>query len=439
MARTKESIKNSNTKTVTKKNTNTVKKAAQITKGITKPKVTKTSTKKTKRNTRTALTDPAITRIARRAGVMSITPSAKDVVRESIDQLTKEIVDTAVYHMQLNNRKTLMPKDIKLVLHEKGYVIADSTEKKGIKYDKFNGFETYIKQLVKVSNAEISINSSAAHQMNALLHALGHSIADYAQKTIHADHKSMMKPKHILYSISVVMGADLSDNVIKFVETRIKNYESSKMVKGVNIEASKKRSARSRAGLIIPPSRCNQFLAGCMKRGMLVRIALTSALEYVAKEVLSLAGNGAIENKKKRISPVELKTVVMFDESLKNLVDNKLGLHIVNAGFENNIRQGLLPKQGVKRGKPGSVALKTVRSEQKSTKNAMRKATYERYLKSFAPTGSRVSEKAVIEMQHYTESVVFDILKLSQDITLNAARTRVSDKDVTLSKCALKI
>ena len=65
-------------------------------------------------------------------------------------------------------------------------------------------------------------------------------------------------------------------------------------------------------------------------------------MEYLAAEVLELAGNAARDNKKSRIIPRHLHLAVRNDEELNRLLD---GVTISQGGVLPNINAALLPKK----------------------------------------------------------------------------------------------
>ncbi|KAE8717191.1 Histone H2A [Hibiscus syriacus] len=71
-------------------------------------------------------------------------------------------------------------------------------------------------------------------------------------------------------------------------------------------------------------------------------VYLAAVLEYLAAEVLELAGNAARDNKKNRIIPRHLLLAVRNDEELGKLLD---GVTITHGGVLPNINPVLLPKK----------------------------------------------------------------------------------------------
>lgn len=80
-------------------------------------------------------------------------------------------------------------------------------------------------------------------------------------------------------------------------------------------------------------------------------VYLAAVLEYLAAEVLELAGNASRDNKKTRIVPRHIQLAVRNDEELSRLLGQ---VTIANGGVLPNIHTVLLPKKtGVTAGKPG--------------------------------------------------------------------------------------
>lgn len=70
-------------------------------------------------------------------------------------------------------------------------------------------------------------------------------------------------------------------------------------------------------------------------------VYLTAVLEYLAAEILELAGNAAQDNKRARITPRHIQLAVRHDEELSKLFEN---VTIAAGGVIPNILPVLLPK-----------------------------------------------------------------------------------------------
>ena len=89
--------------------------------------------------------------------------------------------------------------------------------------------------------------------------------------------------------------------------------------------SSKAVSKSSRAGLQFPVGRVGRLLrhAHYTERvGAGSPVYLAAVLEYLAAEVLELAGNAAKDNKKTRIVPRHILLAIRNDEELNKLLNN---------------------------------------------------------------------------------------------------------------------
>jgi histone H2A len=107
----------------------------------------------------------------------------------------------------------------------------------------------------------------------------------------------------------------------------------------------KSKTRSSRAGLQFPVGRVHRFLrrGNYAKRvGAGAPVYMAAVLEYLAAEILELAGNAARDNKKSRIIPRHLQLAVRNDEELNRLMS---GVTIAQGGVLPNIQAVLLPKK----------------------------------------------------------------------------------------------
>ncbi|XP_062004270.1 histone H2A.1 [Rosa rugosa] len=125
--------------------------------------------------------------------------------------------------------------------------------------------------------------------------------------------------------------------------------ESAKVTRGAGGrkggDRKKSVSKSVKAGLQFPVGRIARFLKKgryAQRTGSGAPIYLAAVLEYLAAEVLELAGNAARDNKKTRINPRHVQLAVRNDEELGKLL---AGVTIASGGVLPNINPVLLPKK----------------------------------------------------------------------------------------------
>ena len=103
------------------------------------------------------------------------------------------------------------------------------------------------------------------------------------------------------------------------------------------------KSRSSRAGLQFPVGRVHRLLRKgnyAQRVGAGAPVYLAAVLEYLAAEILELAGNAARDNKKTRIIPRHLQLAIRNDEELNKLLGS---VTIAQGGVLPNIHSVLLP------------------------------------------------------------------------------------------------
>ncbi|GAA5847105.1 hypothetical protein JCM11251_003716, partial [Rhodosporidiobolus azoricus] len=87
--------------------------------------------------------------------------------------------------------------------------------------------------------------------------------------------------------------------------------------------SSKAQSRSAKAGLQFPVGRIHRLLRRgnyAQRVGAGAPVYLAAVLEYLAAEILELAGNAARDNKKSRIIPRHLQLAIRNDEELNRLL-----------------------------------------------------------------------------------------------------------------------
>uniref|UniRef100_A0A6I8SQL7 Core histone macro-H2A n=1 Tax=Xenopus tropicalis TaxID=8364 RepID=A0A6I8SQL7_XENTR len=135
-----------------------------------------------------------------------------------------------------------------------------------------------------------------------------------------------------------------------------------------------KLSRSARAGVIFPVGRMMRYLRrGTHKYriGMGAPVYMAAVIEYLAAEILELAGNAARDNKKGRITPRHILLAVANDEELNQLLR---GVTIASGGVLPRIHPELLAKKRGSRGKETILSQPVEKKKKKSGKRP--KATH---------------------------------------------------------------
>ncbi|XP_050062505.1 histone H2A-like [Aphis gossypii] len=130
-----------------------------------------------------------------------------------------------------------------------------------------------------------------------------------------------------------------------FIETTIMSGRG----KAGKSKGGKSKTRSSRAGLQFPVGRIHRLLRKgnyAERVGAGAPVYLAAVMEYLAAEVLELAGNAARDNKKSRIIPRHLQLAIRNDEELNKLLS---GVTIAQGGVLPNIQAVLLPKKTEKK------------------------------------------------------------------------------------------
>ena len=111
----------------------------------------------------------------------------------------------------------------------------------------------------------------------------------------------------------------------------------------------KSTSRSAKAGLQFPVGRIARYMRAMNlsdRLGSGAPVYMAAVLEYLAAEILELAGNAARDNKRSRIIPRHVQLAIRNDEELNKLLGN---VTIAAGGVLPNIHAVLLPKKKSKK------------------------------------------------------------------------------------------
>ena len=108
----------------------------------------------------------------------------------------------------------------------------------------------------------------------------------------------------------------------------------------------KATSRSAKAGLQFPVGRVARYMRNmrvASRIGGGAPVYMAAVLEYLAAEILELAGNAARDNKKTRIVPRHIQLAVRNDEELNKLLGH---VTIASGGVLPSVQSALVPKKG---------------------------------------------------------------------------------------------
>ncbi|CAO3693029.1 unnamed protein product [Umbelopsis ramanniana] len=129
---------------------------------------------------------------------------------------------------------------------------------------------------------------------------------------------------------------------------------------GKSASGSKSQTRSAKAGLQFPVGRIHRLLRRgnyAQRVGAGAPVYLAAVLEYLAAEILELAGNAARDNKKSRIIPRHLQLAIRNDEELNKLLGH---VTIAQGGVLPNIHANFSPRRPRKLVLPKSCKLGSI-------------------------------------------------------------------------------
>ncbi|XP_052675387.1 uncharacterized protein LOC128157070 [Crassostrea angulata] len=219
-------------------------------------------------------------------------------------------------------RVTIMPKDIQLARRGKGLGKGGAKRHRKVLRDNIQGItKPAIRRLARRGGVKRISGLIYEETRGVLKVFLENVIRDAVTYTEHAKRKTVTA-MDVVYALK----------------------RQGRRGKGGKVKG-KAKSRSSRAGLQFPVGRIHRLLRKgnyAERVGAGAPVYLAAVLEYLAAEVLELAGNAARDNKKTRIIPRHLQLAIRNDEELNKLLS---GVTIAQGGVLPNIQAVLLPKK----------------------------------------------------------------------------------------------
>jgi len=218
-------------------------------------------------------------------------------------------------------------------------------------------YSIYIYKVLKQVHPDTGISKRSMSTMNSFVNDIFERIAGEASKLCRYNEKQTLSSREVQTAVRLLLPGELAKHAVSEGTKAVTKYTSSKRRSQKNGRAllsgrgkggkakAEAKTRSSRAGLQFPVGRIQNLLGKgryAARIGAGAPVYLAAVLEYLAAEILELAGNAARDNKKKRITPRHLQLAVRNDEELNKLL---AGVTIASGGVLPNIHAVLLPKK----------------------------------------------------------------------------------------------
>jgi len=389
------------------------------------------------------LANPQFKRLARRAGVKRV-GNVYDVSREFANKQLKDIVEKSVYVMKNQQLSTLRPQHVSSVLNNNLSFAMTTTKHNKKSYDSFN---TYIYKILADIHPNVRINNKAITHMNNIIKCLGNEIADKAFNIFYDNKRKTITSVDIQTATRLVLSRDIAkyatDEGIKACTKFYATLQDYKSKGGERI------SSANRAGLLLSVPRVKRLFLERLKCniGQGAPVYLTAILEYVITDILELAGNVCISNRRTRITPRNIMIAVCNDTELSKTFDNAK-IELSDTGVIPHINKSLLTKSkptkksststdtGTKkphRYRPGTVAIREIRKQQKSVSRIFPAQTFKNIIKNLLPESDiRLGKGTCGILQVYIENLLIRIYRNANNIAITNKRETITKTDFRL-------
>jgi histone H2A len=253
------------------------------------------------------------------------------------------------------------------------------TVKSGKTVDGFK-FSVYIARILRQVHPDTRISGAASASMVNIVKINVSKIMKAVNQLILRSGAATVQSRDVQTAVRLVLPGELAKHSVSEGTKAVTKYHASTVDHVKGSAKSKPIQKSSRAGLVMNVTRIENLM---MLESVSERKSATSAVymaavtEYLAAEILELAGNCARENQRTRITPRHIKLSILNDEELNRLYKDT----IIAGGVVSHIENSLMPDENKKR--------KTVK---KSTE-AKPKAAKSKVAKKASPTKKAAPKK----------------------------------------------
>jgi histone H2A len=205
-------------------------------------------------------------------------------------------------------------------------------------------FHVYIFKVLKQVHPDTGISNKAMGVLNDILKELFVHIIREAHLLAECNKRLVMTSREIQTAIRLILPGELAKHAVSEGTKAIVKFNSS-----INNPAFRQRTRSMRAGLQFPVGKIHRLVRNYFKGnkvGVGAPVYLAAVLEYLAAEILELAGNASKDLRVKRITPRHLMLAIRGDEELDSLITG----FIAGGGIIPHIHKAL-----IRRGEEGPV------------------------------------------------------------------------------------
>jgi histone H2A len=311
-------------------------------------------------------------------------------------------------------------------------------------------FGTYIYKVLKNVHPSAGMSTPAMDAMDSTMRIVANRLGAQAREFTRGEKLKTISNREVQGAVQALLTGELSRHAVNEGTKAVTKFQTSVTPSDKDSTTSMsapKQTRESRAGLVFSVSLVETYLRdrGC-NVGAGAPVYLASVLEYLSAELLELAGNVSRDDKKKRVKVEHLQTAISNDDELNNFFTS-MNIVILGGGVVPHIDQRLLdarknrkrvPSKGVNsvhRFRPGTVALRKIRSYQKSTEKQLCKVhmhnACDKVLREHL-VDVRMTHEARVAIHTLVEQKVVECFQVVNELCLHANRQTVSDADFSL-------
>ena len=206
----------------------------------------------------------------------------------------------------------------------------------------FTSFATYTYKVLKQIHPDLGISKKAMCIMDSFIcDVLAMMLKETKQLVLIAE-KDTITSREMQTATRLIFPGELAKHAVSEGTKAITTYNQREETLQTVDEDEIQVSLSLKAGLQFPVGRLHRILKQKTnyRVGAGAPVYLAAVLEYLAAEILELAGNAAIDDEKLRIVPRHLQLAIRNDEELNKLLT---GVCIAEGGVLPDIKSALLP------------------------------------------------------------------------------------------------